>query len=209
MRTFLATLFIVITGTLILWISTDGGRAFTAEEARRLEIRENPRPVPDWQLQNQDAKPFTFQDWHGHFIVVDFIYTSCPSVCLILSSNLRTLQKDFATEGKSDKLRFLSISFDPEKDTPQRLKEHLSHFSADFTNWMALRPTSESQKKAILDFFKVVVIPDEYGGYTHSAGYHIINPDGKLIAIFGVDEMDELRAYLNKALEDKKNASEN
>ena len=46
MRTFLATLFIAISGTLILWISTDGGRAFTAEEARRLEIRETPRAVP-------------------------------------------------------------------------------------------------------------------------------------------------------------------
>lgn len=209
MRTFLATLFVAIAGTLILWISTDGGRAFTAEEARRLEIRENPRSVPDWQLQNQDAETFTFQDWHGHLIVVDFIYTSCPGVCLILSGNLKNLQKDLSAEGKSDKLRFLSITFDPEKDTPQRLKEHLSHFSADFKNWIAARPTSPSQKEAILDFFKVIVIPDEYGGYTHSAGYHIINPDGKLIAIFGMEQMDELRAYLNQALEGKDNAPEN
>ena len=209
MRTFLATLFIAISGTLILWISTDGGRAFTAEEARRLEIRETPRAVPDWQLQNQDAETFTFQDWHGHLIVVDFIYTSCPGVCLILSGNLKNLQKDLSAEGKSDKLRFLSITFDPEKDTPQRLKEHLSHFSADFKNWIAVRPTSSPQKEAILDFFKVVVIPDEYGGYTHSAGYHIINPDGKLVAIFGIEQMDELRAYLDQALEGKDNASKN
>ncbi len=74
---------------------------------------------------------------------------------------------------------------------------------------MSIFEHSESQKKAILDFFKVVVIPDEYGGYTHSAGYHIISPDGKLIAIFGVDEMDELRSYLNQALEDRENASDN
>lgn len=47
----------------------------------------------------------------------------------------------------------------------------------------------------------MIVIPDEYGGYTHSAGYHIINPDGKLVAIFGMEQMDELRAYLNQALE--------
>ena len=114
-----------------------------------------------------------------------------------------------SAEGKSDKLRFLSITFDPEKDTPQRLKEHLSHFSADFKNWIAVRPTSSPQKEAILDFFKVVVIPDEYGGYTHSAGYHIINPDGKLVAIFGIEQMDELRAYLDQALEGKDNASKN
>jgi len=209
MRTFLATLLVVISGALILWLSTDGGRAFTAEEARRLEIRENPRPVPDWQLENQDAEAFKFQDWRGHFVVVDFIYTSCPSVCLILSGNLKTLQKDFSAEGKLDNLRLISISFDPEKDTPQRLKEHLSHFSADFKNWIAARPTSASQKESILDFFKVIVIPDEYGGYTHSAGFHIINPEGKLVAIFGMEQLDELRAYLNQVLEDKDNASKN
>ncbi|SDW68879.1 protein SCO1/2 [Nitrosomonas eutropha] len=181
MKTFLATFLVVIVGSLVLWVSTDEGRAFTAEEARRLEIRETPR--------------------------VDFIYTSCPDVCLILSGNLKTLQKDFSTEEKSDKLRFLSISFDPEKDTPQRLKEYLHHFSADFRYWMAARPINPSQKEAILDFFKVIVIPDEYGGYTHSAGYHIINPDGKLVAIFGIEQTDELHTYLNQVLEEKENVS--
>ncbi|MFO7580371.1 MAG: SCO family protein, partial [Nitrosomonas halophila] len=180
MRTFLATILIVITGLLILWTSTDGGRAFTVEEARRLEVRENPRPVPRWQLENQDAEIVTLNNWHGHFIVVDFIYTSCPSVCLILSSGLRTLQKDLADKLENSRLHLLSISFDPEKDTPQRLKEHLSHFSADLRSWTASRPTSPSQREAILDFFKVIVIPDEYGGYTHSAGYHVIDPEGRL-----------------------------
>ncbi len=204
MRTFLATTLIVITGFLILWESTDGGRAFTVEEARRLEVQENPRPVPAWSLQNQDAETITIQDWQGDFVVVDFIYTSCPSICLILSSNLRSLQKDFISEQKIDNLRFLSISFDPETDTPQRLKEHLTHFSANFKYWSAARPISSSQKETILDFFKVIVIPDEYGGYTHSAGYHVINPEGKLVAIFGIEQLDELHTYLTQVL-DKKN----
>ncbi|HRQ04949.1 MAG TPA: SCO family protein [Nitrosomonas halophila] len=200
MRTFLATTLIVIAGLLILWTSTDGGRAFTAEEARRLDVRENPRPVPHWQLENQDAEIIALNNWHGRFIVVDFIYTSCPSVCLILSSSLRTLQKDLADKLENSRLHLLSISFDPEKDTPQRLKEHLSHFSADLQSWTALRPTSLSQREAILDFFKVIVIPDEYGGYTHSAGYHVIDPEGRLVAIFGVEQLDELKEYLIQAL---------
>ncbi|SDH93196.1 SCO family protein [Nitrosomonas sp. Nm132] len=200
MRTFLATVFIAITGSLILWVSTDRGRAFTVEEARRLDVRENPRSVPEWHLQNQDLETVTIQDWHEGFLVVDFIYTSCPSVCLILSSGLKSLQKDFAPELEKNNLRLLSISFDPEKDTPQRLKEHLSHFSANFKYWIAARPVSSSQKKAILDFFKVIVIPDEYGGYTHSAGYHVIDPQGRLVAIFGVEQLNELKEYLTQVL---------
>ncbi|MDV6343483.1 MULTISPECIES: SCO family protein [unclassified Nitrosomonas] len=200
MRTFLATIFIVITGLLILWVSTDGGRAFTVEEARRLEVRENPRSVPNWRLQNQDSELVSLHDWHGQFIVIDFIYTSCPSVCLILSSGLRSLQNDFAAQLEKNNLRFLSISFDPENDTPQRLKEHLSHFSANLKYWMAARPTSLSQKEIILDFFKVIVIPDEYGGYTHSAGYHVIDPESRLVAIFGVEQLNELKEYLTQVI---------
>ncbi len=208
MRTFLATVFIAIAGFLILWISTDRGRAFTVEEARRLDVRENPRSLPEWHLQNQDSEAITIQDWHGEFLVVDFIYTSCPSVCLILSGGLKSLQKDFASELEKNNLRLLSISFDPEKDTPQRLKEHLSHFSANLKYWIAARPISSSQKEAILDFFKVIVIPDEYGGYTHSAGYHVIDPEGRLVAIFGVEQLDELKEYLTQAL-NKKNDHQN
>lgn len=200
MRTFLATVFIAITGSLILWVSTDRGRAFTVEEARRLDVRENPRFVPEWHLQNQDLETVTIQDWRGSFLVVDFIYTSCPSVCLILSGGLKSLQKDFSSELEKNNLRLLSISFDPEKDTPQRLKEHLSHFSANFKYWIAARPVSSSQKEAILDFFKVIVIPDEYGGYTHSAGYHVIDPQGRLVAIFGVEQLNELKEYLTQVV---------
>lgn len=200
MRTFLATVFIAITGSLILWVSTDRGRAFTVEEARRLDVRENPRFVPEWHLQNQDLETVTIQDWRGSFLIVDFIYTSCPSVCLILSGGLKSLQKDFSSELEKNNLRLLSISFDPEKDTPQRLKEHLSHFSANFKYWIAARPVSSSQKEAILDFFKVIVIPDEYGGYTHSAGYHVIDPQGRLVAIFGVEQLNELKEYLTQVV---------
>lgn len=200
MRTFLATTLIVITGLLILWISTDGGRAYTVEEARRLEVRENPRPIPNWRLQNQDSEIIALHDFRNQFIVIDFIYTSCPSVCLILSSSLKELQKDFSSELEKNHLRLLSISFDPEKDTPQKLREHLSHFSANLKYWMAARPTSSSHKEAILDFFKVIVIPDEYGGYTHSAGYHVIDPAGRLVAIFGIEQLNELKEYLTQSL---------
>lgn len=208
MRTFIATVCIAIIGLFILWTSTDGGRAFTAEEARRLEVRENPRPVPDWRIQNQDSSFIALQDWHGNFVVVDFIYTTCPDVCLVMSGSLKSLQTELVQKLEHNNLRLLSISFDQKNDSPQRLKEYLSHFSADFNYWMAARPTSLSQQRAILDFFKVIVIPDEYGGYTHSAGFHVIDPDGRLVAIYGVEQLDELKEYLATVL-DKENGNQN
>jgi protein SCO1 len=200
MKTLFLTIFLAIGGLATLWVGTDGGRAFTAEEARRLEVREHPKPVPNWQLEDQNAGRLRLGEWQGQYVVVDFIYTSCPSVCLILSSGLQTLQKEFADALNKDKLHLLSISFDPEQDTPERLRAHLSHFSGDGERWVAARPTHPAEKKALLDFFKVTVIPDEMGGYTHSAGYHVINPQGRLVAIFGVEEYSELQDYLTVAL---------
>jgi len=202
MKTFLVTLVIVFSGSLLLWESTDGGQAFTAETARRLDVQKNPRLIPEWRLEDQNDEVFSLDTWRGHFVVVDFIYTSCPGVCLILSTGMRTLQDEFAMAGNENDLRLLSISFDPQTDTPDRLREHLvEHFSADPDYWIAARPISSEQLKSLLDFFKVVVIPDEYGGYTHSAGYHVIDPAGKLVAIFGFEQLPELRAYLAQALQ--------
>ncbi|QBQ54168.1 SCO family protein [Nitrosococcus wardiae] len=200
MKTLLASTLLAVISLTILWVGTDGVRAFTAEEARRLEVREHPKPVPNWHLENQNAEAIALGDWRGQYVVVDFIYTSCPSVCLTLSSGMGSLQKEFSEALEKDKLHLLSISFDPEKDTPERLRTHLSHFSGDGEQWVAARPTHPVEKKAILDFFKVTVIPDEMGGYTHSAGYHVIDPQGRLVAIFGVEEYPKLQDYLALAL---------
>ncbi|BAW79686.1 electron transport protein SCO1/SenC [Candidatus Nitrosoglobus terrae] len=200
MKTLFLSTFLGISGLMILWVGTDGGRAFTAETARRLEVQERPKLVPIWHLEDQNSKILTLSDWANHYTVVDFIYTSCTSACLVLGSELQSLQKKFELALNDNKLRLLSISFDPEHDTPERLRTHLSHFSGDGEHWVAARPTSLAERKEILDFFKVTVIPDKMGGYTHSAGYHVINPHGQLVAIFGVEEYSMLQDYLSLAL---------
>jgi protein SCO1/2 len=200
MKTLLLSVFLAISGLMMLWIGTDGGRAFTAEAARRLEVREHPKPVPNWHLEDQNAGVLALGDWRGRYVVVDFIYTTCTSACLVLGSGLQNLQGEFENALHKNKLRLLSISFDPEQDTPERLRAHLAHFSGDGEHWVAARPTSLVEKKAILNFFKVTVIPDKMGGYTHSAGYHVIDPHGRLVAIFGVEEYSKLQDYLTMAL---------
>lgn len=200
MKTLILSIIVATAGLATLWIGTEGGRAFTAEEARRMEVQKHPRPVPNWYLENQNAETLALGEWSGQYVVVDFIYTSCPDVCLLLSSGLQRLQKEFGEALEKDKLRLLSVSFDPEKDTPERLRTYLSHFSGDGEHWAAVRPTHPAEKKAILDFFKVTVIPDEVGGYTHSAGYNVIDPDGRLVAIFGLEEFAKLQDYLSLAL---------
>lgn len=200
MKTLILSLILAVAGGATLWVGTDGGRAFTTQTARRIEVWEHPRMVPNWHLQNQDGRPLALKQWQGRYVVVDFIYTSCAAACPLLGMGMLKLQQEFKKALEQDRLQLLSVSFDPKTDTPKRLRAHLSHFSAHGENWVAARPTHPAEKKAILNFFGVTVIPNEAGGYTHSAGYYIINPEGQLVAAFGLEKLAKLKDYLTKVL---------
>ncbi|CAB1274377.1 SCO family protein [Candidatus Nitrosacidococcus tergens] len=196
MRTLLLSILLGLFGLTILWIATDKGRAFTTDTARKVEVRDHPRKVPNFHLEDENGNPMSSNEWRGHYTIIDFIYTSCTDACLILGSGLKDLQTDFKESLTQNKLRLLSISFDPGRDTPQILKNHLSHFAANSSYWSAARPISTTENQAILDFFKIIVIPDKKGGFTHSAGYQLIDPEGRLIAIFSDDEYNHLHETL-------------
>ena len=87
-----ATTLVLIAGTSALWIKTDGARAFTSESARRLAITRYPRTPPPALLEASDRRLFTLEKLHGRIVVVDFVYTNCPTVCVSLGSAFTRLQ---------------------------------------------------------------------------------------------------------------------
>ncbi|MGI9304784.1 MAG: SCO family protein, partial [Gammaproteobacteria bacterium] len=70
MRSLLAGLVVVVLGGFVLWVGTDGFRALTAEEARRLAVRQSPRPLPAMSLQDQNGRDFSLADYHGRVVLV-------------------------------------------------------------------------------------------------------------------------------------------
>ena len=81
----------------------------------------DPPEAPDFTLQNQFGEEVSLSDFEGRVVVVAFIYTSCPDVCLIISSNL-----DYANENigeLSDRVEFISITIDPARDSTTHLRE--------------------------------------------------------------------------------------
>ena len=80
LRTAFATLVVVFVFGAVLWEGTDGLRAFTAEGARRLSVTEQPRPVPAVRLIDMRGRELTFADEVGRSVVVEFMYTTCPTI---------------------------------------------------------------------------------------------------------------------------------
>ncbi len=90
--------------------------------------------VPEFTLTERSGKAVTLADLQGSVWVADFFYTSCPGPCPMLSSRLSELAKGFGAEPG---VRFVSISSDPEKDTPAVLQKYAEHFHAS-NRWLFL-----------------------------------------------------------------------
>lgn len=182
-----ATALVTSLGTGALWAGTDGLQAFTAETARRTDILLHPRALPDTALQDQDGRTFTLADYRGQFLLVEFIYTRCPSICRSLGMAFRQIHDEVPHEVLGRDLALLSISFDPARDDPTELKGFARTHGADGTKWRVARVRDEEQLQSILDAFGVVVIPDGQGGFEHNAAIHLLDRDGRLALISNID----------------------
>lgn len=91
---------------------------------------DQPRPVRDFSLQGADGKPFTRADLAGHTTVVFVGYTFCPDVCPQTLTELKAVNAKLGD--LSGKLRFLFLSIDPQRDTPDKLASYVHYFSPEF-----------------------------------------------------------------------------
>lgn len=93
--------------------------------------------VPDFQLTNQDGREISWStDYKGSVLLVNFIFTRCPTVCPLLSRQMEKVQTRLLTAAPY--IRLLSISVDPGHDTPEVLKEYGRQYNARFKSWSFL-----------------------------------------------------------------------
>ena len=155
------------------------------------------REVPDFSLTNQDGKRFSVKDYRGKALAITFIYRECPlpEYCIKMSANFSDLASDIAINDEfQDKMRLLSISFDPARDTPEKLKQYGIGYlgndgKADFTVWQ-LAVGSDKEVRSVADFFglQYKVDPNDKTQINHSLITAVIAPDGKVTKIFKGNE---------------------
>ena len=179
---------ILITGAGLIWQATDGLNAFTSETARRLAIAAEQPLMPNFIIETMSGERRDLTSSDGKVILVEFIYTSCPTICQSAGSNLAKLQRKIINAQLQDHIQIYSVSFDPKNDTPDALKSYGERHGADGKIWTIARP-SENDLTSILKAFGVIVISDNVGGFEHNAAIHIVNPAGKLTAIVDLDNI--------------------
>ena len=139
--------------------------------------------VPDFSFTNQSGKRISLKQYRGQTVLVTFIYTRCPfpDFCPRMSANFAEIYKQL---GASSGTHLLSITFDPEHDTPKVLRDYgfsvaHTHDPVLFTRWEFAAPAAADLPK-IADFFALTVKP-EAGLITHNLSTAVIGPDGKII----------------------------
>ncbi|HXA56903.1 MAG TPA: SCO family protein [Candidatus Acidoferrum sp.] len=142
--------------------------------------------VPDFALVDQDGKHIHLSQFRGDALLVTFIYTRCPfpDYCPLVSRNFGHIYADTKSNPElRDHLRLLSVSFDPENDTPAALRAYAKTFDGTtggnpFGRWeFAVVPKDELQK--VTDYFGVTVAQNG-GQIVHSMSTSVITPDGKI-----------------------------
>lgn len=151
------------------------------------------KEVPDFSLVNQDGKKFSLKDYRGKALAITFIYRECPlpEFCIKMSRHFSDMSNQIAQDPEAKKkVRLLSISFDPERDTPEKLKQYgLGYLGKDakddFTVWqLAVGP--EKDVRAIADFFGLRYETDaqDKTQINHSLITAVVSPEGKVTRIF-------------------------
>jgi protein SCO1 len=140
--------------------------------------------VPDFVLTNQDGKRIHLSSFEGHVLLVTFIYTRCPfpTFCPLVSRNFAEIYADTRKDPALDsKVRLLTISFDPQHDTPKVLRAYGGSFrdvagAIPFDRWEFAVP-SQADLKKIADFFGLFFTPNG-GQIVHSLSTTVISPQG-------------------------------
>jgi protein SCO1/2 len=134
--------------------------------------------VPGFRITNQRGKPFGLEDLAGRVWIANFMFTSCPDVCPLLTQRMVALHRRLASHG--DAVHFVSFSVDPQTDTPEVLTRYARERGADYPNWTFLTGSTDDLRKVIVGGFKGTMQPVEEPGKPANIlhGSHFVLVDG-------------------------------
>jgi protein SCO1/2 len=139
-------------------------------------------PAPDFALRDQDGRPVSLTDLRGKTLLLDFVYTHCPGPCPILTGTHVAVQQALPA-GLRERVRFVSISLDPARDTPEALRAYASARGADLSGWSFLTG-DEDAVADVLQRYGVGAKPGKDGEIDHLVITYLIDREGRIARRF-------------------------
>ena len=145
-------------------------------------------PVPNASLIDENGKAVNLDSMKGSVTVYDFIFTSCSGICPIMSRNMAELTQRVP---KDAPVKFVSISVDPQRDTPGALREYARRYRRD-DRWMFLTGDRETIVRLSVDGFKLAAGDPQPGGEAllHSSKFAVADKAGIIREYYGGTDGD-------------------
>lgn len=161
-------------------------------------------PVPEWELTTADEQAMEMNDLRGNVAIYDFIFTRCVASCPLMTSRMA----DLASRIRSPEVRFVSISVDPEWDTPSVLRDYREETTTD-DRWIFLTGTRDDIREISVDGFKLAAEPPEQavdsGPIVHSSKFVLVDRQGVIRGYYdslSPEAMDTLLADARRLLKE-------
>lgn len=170
-----------------------------------LSLRRPPVPQPpvlgqlnNFALTNQDGKPFGTDQLVGSVVLVNFVFTRCPSTCPMLTKTMSQIQERLKGTAKS--IQLLSITVDPDHDNATVLKAYAKSYNARHETWNFLTGSKEDIRKLVVDNFKSALeSPVSNDATDMSPAFEIAHGEHFVL----IDQIGRIRGYENiKSSED-------
>ena len=148
--------------------------------------------VLSFSFVNQDSNTITEDYLKGKITIVDFFFSTCPTICPEMTKNMKEVQQKWLDE---ETIQFLSHTVDPETDTPKKLKRYAKFFDIDTKNWNFV--TGKKTELYDLGFYSYMVTTDEDdiapGGFIHSSLFILVDKNLHIRGIYDGLEEEELK----------------
>jgi cytochrome oxidase Cu insertion factor (SCO1/SenC/PrrC family) len=188
----------IVTAGLLFWLRQAQVHQLTSRTISSYGV------LPSFELVNQDAQPFGSAQLAGKIWIADFIFTSCPGPCPIISTRMSELQKPLE---KTD-IHFVSFTVDPEKDTPEVLQGYAEKVHAQPKRWDFLTGSRDVIYALIRDGFKLTVLDgtEETGMPVHDTRFVLVDRQGTIRGYYDAlapDAVTKLLADANHLLREQ------
>jgi protein SCO1/2 len=149
-------------------------------------------PVGDFTLTNQHGKAVSAADLRGNVWIANIIFTRCAGPCPLMTKAMKNLQDE-----TDPRIRLLTLTTDPDNDTPEVLKRHGEKYGADFTRWSFLTGSKDQIARLAVNGLKLVAQEKPSAEresaadlFIHSTLFVVVDQAGNLRAAYELDDPD-------------------
>ncbi|GIP40754.1 hypothetical protein J31TS4_40340 [Paenibacillus sp. J31TS4] len=175
--------------TVVVLLAIVGGIAYQTLGKEKSPYKvENSDPAPDFTLQDADGKQVSFSESDGKVRLVYFYFSYCPDVCPPTTHFLSTVQDALKEKGVfGSKTMLYSLTFDPVRDTRERIEQFADQFHADPSGWKFLRDDSEQAMKQLAEKYGLLVEKDNKGNFIHTNAIFLVDKENRIRNYYSVD----------------------